>query len=385
MHDALNHIDQRYATYGLKTDVVSDAKPDAAVAQAAHDVLISLFVSQTTSADSLLAASLSAISDGLSKEQRYWLGKDVARAILHKRSNDGVALAQYAFPSGTLAGQYRATPPYDKAPYYNFISMPAWGKVDPFSETVIAQFRVAAPYLVNSPQYTKDYNEVKQLGCKDCKARTEEQTEIGLFWMENIPTSFNRIARSLITEKKLNGWEAARLFALMHMALADASISAFDNKFLYTFWRPVTAITMGETDGNPDTKGDASWNTMAAPTPPVPDYPSNHAMDAGAAAEILKSFFLTDEVNFTANSTSLPGVTRSYTNFSTAAREVSLSRIYVGFHFRHAVEVGEEQGRNVGKYVFDHCLQKKVTRPPYGQEEPTIPGFIIGYLMVADQ
>ncbi|MDB5086216.1 MAG: hypothetical protein JWR09_210 [Mucilaginibacter sp.] len=359
MHDALNNIVQKYDTYALSGAADKDADPDAAVAQAAHDVLVSLLPAQQNTDDSLLTICLAGVTAGSGKEKGIAMGKAAAKAMIDKRANDGAATAQYPFTPGTLPGEYRATPPFDMPPFNGFVSLPGWGKVQPFSLASASQFRAAAPYSINSLEYTTDFNEIKTMGCMGCTARSADQTQIGLFWLDNIPLSWNRIARSLIVEKKLNGWKAARMLALLQMAEADANISAFDGKFFYKFWRPITAIRLGDLDGNPNTTGDAAWNLLAPPTPPAPDYPSNHAIDGGAAAEVLKSYFNTDAVSFSASSNALPGVTRNFNNFSDAAREVSLSRIYVGFHFRNAVMEGEAQGRKVGNYIFEHCLKEK--------------------------
>lgn len=360
MHDALNAIVPKYDTYTSITSSDSEASPDAAVAQAAHDVMLALFPVQQTTTDSLLNSSLADLSTG--REKGIAIGKAAAKAMLDKRANDGTMTAQYPFTPGILPGEYRATPPFDMPPYNGLVVLPGWGKVKTFSVTSADQFRAPAPYAINSDAYTADFNEIKTLGCKGCKgctARSTDQTQIGLFWLDNIPLSWNRIARTLILQKHLNGWKAARLLALLQMAEADANISAFDGKFYYKFWRPITAVRLAETDGNPNTAGDAAWNLLSPPTPPVPDYPSNHALDGGAAAEVLKNFFNTDAMAFSCSSNALPGVTRSFTNFSDAAREVSLSRIYVGFHFRNAVMQGETQGRKVGNYIYLNCLKER--------------------------
>ncbi len=359
MHDALNNIDRKYDTYALNKTAVKDASPDAAVAQAAHDVLAALLPAQQSTDDSLLAVCLNGINAGSGKDNGITLGKAAAKAMIDKRTNDGAATAQYPYTPGTLPGAYRATPPFDMPPFNGFVSLPGWGKVQPFGLSSASQFRVVPPYAINSPEYATDFNEIKTMGCKNCTARSVDQTQIALFWLDNVPLSWNRIARSIIVERKLDGWKAARLLALLQMAQADANISAFDGKFFYNYWRPITAVRLGDSDGNPNTAGDGTWNVLAPPTPPVPDYPSNHAVNGGAAAEVLKSYFKTDEIGFSASSNALPGVTRNFTNFSDAAREVSLSRIYVGFHFRNAVMVGEAQGRKVADYIFEHNLKEK--------------------------
>ena len=153
----------------------------------------------------------------------------------------------------------------------------------------------------------------------------------------------------------LEPWENARLFALLNVAMADGYIGSWDTKYHYLFWRPVTAIRLGDTDGNSLTIGDPTWTPLQL-TYPIPDYDSGHAVEGGVAAEILKRFFGTDHVGFNACSFTLPSgstcadagaIYRPYSSFSQAAEENSLSRIYVGIHFRKAVEEGERHGRRI--------------------------------------
>jgi hypothetical protein len=200
---------------------------------------------------------------------------------------------------------------------------------------------------------------VKSLGCTTCPERTTEQTEIGTFWRINTSGPMNSIARTLAIQEKLNGWEAARLFALTQMAQIDANIASFEGKYYYNYWLPITAVRAGDTDGNEDTQGDVNWNPTVVP-PPTPDYPSTPATAGGASTEVFRQFFGTDNKSFTITSpNSLPGVERSYTSFSQASVENSLSRIYVGSHFRNSVIEGEKQGRKIGKYVFRNNLREK--------------------------
>lgn len=355
MHDALNNIEKRFNTYALDGTLDNSADPDAALAQAAHDMIVALLPLQRSYADSALNVSLAAIPSGTGKDNGIALGKAAGLAMWSKRLNDGAAIAQYPIVQGTLPGAYRSTPPFEAS---GMAALPGWGKVKPFALTTSAQFRPVEPYAVNTTSYTTDYNEIKTLGCASCPARTAEQTQIGLFWLENVPYSWNKITRSLIAQNNLTGWQAAYLLALVHIAEADANIGVFDAKYFYNFWRPITAVRMAETDGNDNTKGDAAWNVLAPPTPPVPDYPSNHAADGGAAAEVLKHYFGKDDISFSATSTFLPGVTRNFTSLSQAASEVSLSRIYVGYHFRNAIVEGESMGRKIGSFVYDNSLLK---------------------------
>lgn len=172
--------------------------------------------------------------------------------------------------------------------------------------------------------------------------------------------AMNSVAREMAVQEKLNGWEAARLFALIHMAGADAIICAFDGPYHYNFWRPVTAITQGEYDGNDDTEGETSWIPLlsARPTPPLPSYPLGYAAVGNAGAEVFKMFFKTDKKSFTVGSYSLPRKQRSYTSFSQLADEMGVSRIYTGHNFRNDKIAGDKMGRAVGKFVFRNNLRE---------------------------
>ena len=162
----------------------------------------------------------------------------------------------------------------------------------------------------------------------------------------------------MIDKYKLDPWKSARLLALLQMAEADANIACLNAKFYYNYWRPITAIRLGDTDGNSNTIGDALWDVLAPPTPPVPDYPSNHSTNGGAGAEILRDYFGSDNISYAQTSSSLPGVTRNLKSFSQSAMENALSRVHVGYHFRNACMKGVEQGTKVGKYVFENFLKE---------------------------
>jgi hypothetical protein len=214
-----------------------------------------------------------------------------------------------------------------------------------------AQFRLGPPYAVTDAKFKTDLNEVKSLG-GDGKttpsARTDDQTQIALFWLESSPLKWSRIARTVATDKELNMWESARLFAILDMALADGYVAMSASKNHYQFWRPVTAIRSG---------GDASWTPFQV-TPPNHDYPSGHSIEGGAGAEVLKQLFGTDQISFQDCGATLPAgstcydrkpALRFYKSFSEAADENAYSRILVGFHFRNATAEGTAYGRKIGE------------------------------------
>jgi membrane-associated phospholipid phosphatase len=219
---------------------------------------------------------------------------------------------------------------------------------------------------LSSETYTADYKEVKALGAAVGSSRTAEQDQIALFWAdgagtETPPGHWNSIAQNVAAARGNTMEQNARLFALLNIAMADAAICAWDTKHFYNFWRPVTAIRNGDTDGNAATIRDPNWSSFLA-TPPFPDYPSGHSTFSGAASRVLAHFYGTDDIAFTTGSDFLPGVTRSFTSFSAAASEAAISRLYGGIHFRSANEDGLAAGVAIGEWTFTRFLQPKGNR-----------------------
>lgn len=373
MHDALNNVVPKYETYALdnlevnpsgitKKNIHSIA--DAAVSQAARDMIAQQFPPATPAADALLAAVLSQIEASDLKDRGISIGREAALALQQKRSGD-FPLIFTSYAGSEEPGQYRSdffpwrdassNPPFNPA---NAVFAQNLGSLTPFGIESGDQFRDEAPYPLNSEEYLKDYNEVKAVGCAECPERTEEQSLLGAFWIENNSSSMNRLSRALIAQRKLDGWEAARLVALVQMSIIDAYIASFEGKWYYKFWRPVTAIRQGDFDGNDATIGDANWST-GFPTPPTPEFPSTHAYSGGAATSVFKAFFKSDHLDLMlTNPYTLPGIERHISSFSQISRENALSRIYIGYHFRRAIEVGERQGHELGEYVFENNLRE---------------------------
>lgn len=374
IHDALNAIDRRSRPYTFDSQAPSDTSADAAVAAAAHDVLVALInqnpsifppacmAAGLASVEADYRVALGAIPDGSAKTQGIGVGQAAAAAVLALRANDGsdTLLIDTGYPQGTQPGQWRFTPGFP------FAFAPGWADVTPFVLKDADQYSPGPPYKLTSKKYAEDVNEVQRLGIKTGSTRTPEQTQIGFFWIESSPLMWNRIARAVSASEGLDLWENARLFGLLNMAMADGYIATFDTKFPYNFWRPVTAIQLADTDGNPDTTADPAWEPLA-PTPPVPDYDSGHSVEGGVAAQVLKRFFKDDDISFTACSLSLPvpeercggasEVRRSFTSFTQAAEENGVSRIYNGFHFRDAVRTGIKHGRKIADRAVNHFLK----------------------------
>ena len=294
------------------------------------------------------AAALAAIPDGPAKAAGIAVGQQCAAETLNRRANDGLADADFPVyvPSGE-PGDYDFTPPF------NFALYPGWGRLTPWAID-LADHPVRGPDPLNSIQYALDFNYLKAVGSLNSPWRTAEQTEIARFWGEGSPAGWNRIANTAIRQAQLNPWKTARVLALVNFAVADSFIFSFNAKYNLTTWRPSTAIQRADEDGNPLTEQDADWrplfSTPPLVSPPIPEYPSNHAVCGAAAAEVLAHYF-GDHIRFSTTSTSLPGVTRSFRGFSDAAVENGLSRAYAGIHFLRAIGDGYSQGRGIGRKV----------------------------------
>jgi hypothetical protein len=373
MHDALNAVERRHAPYAFDGRAAAGASPQAAVAAAARDVLVGTLsvpgfgtperqAAGVTAADAAYAAALAAIPDGSAKIDGIAAGQAAAAAILARRKTDG-ATAVVPYTPGSVPGAWQPTPnpvpPDPDAGGAGLIPafLPGWGQVTPFALETGAQFRPAGPPALTSEEYARDYNEVQSLGEKSGAARSEDQSAIARFWYENSSDSWNRIARAAAAPANLDAWETARLLALVNVAMADGYIAGFDGKYAYSFWRPVTAIRAGDTDGNETTPGDPNWQSFLN-TPPSPDYPSTHSVLGAAAAEVLTRFFGNDQITFTTTSGApFPGITRSHASFSQAAQENADSRVYAGIHFRAACREGLKLGTSIGALTFEQLLK----------------------------
>ena len=349
IYDAVNGIDRTHEPYLVQSSAPSSASREAAASAAAHQALVNLFPAAASSFDALHAAILAAIPDGPQKTAGIVWGEFVANQILAARANDG-SDALVPPPDGSGPGVWVPTPPAF-SPYL----LPQWGFVVPFGMSSSSQFRPPGPPSLDSDQYAADYNEVKELGAALGSTRTADQTQIALFWAdgagtETPPGHWNSIAQIIAAGQGNTLEENARLFALLNIAMADAAICAWDAKYAFHFWRPVTAINFAEPELN--------WASFIV-TPPFPDYVSGHSTFSGAAATVLALFYGTEDLPFTTGSDFLPGVTRSFSTCLDAAEEAAVSRLYGGIHFRSANEDGLQAGISIGEWTDTHYLQLK--------------------------
>jgi hypothetical protein len=349
IYDAVNAIDGGYQPYLESPPARPWYSMDAAVATAAHDVLVHLLPDQKAALDDLYRASLDAVADGDAKEGGIETGEEAAEEMIEERADDG-RFGPFRFTEGSDPGEWRTEPPL-------FASDPfAWvAEVDPFLIDNPSQFRTSGPNPLTSEAYAADFAEVKALGSLSSKERTEEQTDVALFWADHAGALWSRIFRALASDRGLGTADNARFFAMLYLTGADAAIACWNDKAHWSSWRPITAIHHAGSDGNPDTTRDGTWAPLI-PTPPFPEHPSGHSCGSASFVRTLRDFFGTNRLTFEATST-VSGTTRTFHHATTAIKEVLDARVYSGIHFRTADLQGARLGRQVARWRERYYFQ----------------------------
>ena len=357
--DAYNGIERRYAPIFVDEKAPSGASRRAAVIAAAHTALVGLFPTRKAALDASYAASLAALSDdgedgGQSRERGIEWGRQVAEAVLAWRATDGFAEPYPPFTGGDAVGQWRPTPPA-------FSSMSAQGLA--FTEMFIlasnTQFRPEPPRALGSPAYTDDFNSVKALGRRTGSTRTADQTALAAFWEFNASVHWNQAANQLARANHVTMSDNNRLLAVLNTAMADTAFTTWSAKRHYgalpteVTWRPVTAIPLADTDGNPDTIPDLDWLPLVN-TPAHPEYPAGHPSQNGAAATVLLSYF-DDAQTFTLTATNLPS--RTYTSITEARQDGNDARVWGGMHYPSTVAISDAEGEAIADYVNENSMQ----------------------------
>jgi membrane-associated phospholipid phosphatase len=359
MFDAVNSIVRSHQPFRWDVPAPAGASAEAAALGAAHEVSVNLCVGQRGRFDTLLNRWLENLPSGAKRDDGLALGRAIGRKMIEWRAADGASTTTPYIPRFE-PGQWLRTAPHFRPP-----EMPHWADLMPFAMTNRAQFRPPGPPALSSARYAADFNQVKSLGAVNSATRTAEQTEIARFWSDfsytvTPPGHWNEIAREIAKQRNDSLVENARLFALLNVGLADAAIVAWDAKFHFNSWRPVTAIQEADRDNNPNTAADPGWEPLLS-TPPFPEYISGHSAFSGVAAEILTQFTGSDATSFTVTSDTLPGVIRSFHSFAGAAEEIGMSRIYGGIHFLSADLDGRAAGRALGRDIASRLF--KATKP----------------------
>jgi len=337
MFEAVNAIDRRYAPYKLKLTADKNVSGEAAAAAAAYDVLLTLHPDKKADLDATLAASLAGIAENEAKAKGIELGKQAAAGIIALRANDGSSTPEDYRPA-TAAGVYIPT----TIPIESTAS-----KITPFVMASASQFRAAPPPALTSETWTRDLNEIREIGSLASAKRSAEQTTIARFWFFTGPRTYNAIVRQIASNRTMDLVDCARLYALTSIASADAFIAVFDAKYAHNLWRPVTAIRNADLTSNPATPREASWQPLGV-TPMHPEYPCAHCIVSSAIATVLQHVVGNEVGEIALVSPTAPGVTRKWTRLQDYSDEVSSARIYAGFHYRFSTEAGKEMGKKIG-------------------------------------
>jgi hypothetical protein len=341
IYNALAAITGRYQQYGglAQAAAGADASQQAAAGAAAYGVLKGMFPNRSAQYQAAYDSFLASIPDDAAKSEGVAVGTAAASAMLALRGDDGRSVALAPYVPGTQPGRFRGLNPIGRNMQF----------IKPFALTSASQFRTASPPALDSAPYAIDFNETGLLGAAVGSARTSAQLEIARFYTEAPPRYWQRnLRRFAMSDASLV--DQARLMAMLFTVEADAGIACFESKYHYEYWRPQSAIPLADTDGNPATAPDATW-TPVVPTPNHPEYPAAHGCITAAMAETLKTYYRTDQVEFTLDST-VTGTTRSFKTTQAMVDEVCDARVYGGMHFRNSTLRGAELGTSVAQWVL---------------------------------
>lgn len=351
VYDSVMAIEGGYEPFAVDVDAPDGASAQAAVAAAAHRVLAHYLPAQAaTIIDPAYVTSLATIPDGQAKTDGVAVGESVAQLLIAQRSGDGFrAPVTYTPPNPPIPGVWIPTGPTPIGPYL--------GLMRPFSLDSADQFRPGGPPALSSKKWAEEYNEVKEIGSSTSTTRTPEQTLAARFWAEPPVQQARGSLRKLVLDRQLDISDAARFMAMVSVTYADALIACFEAKYHYAFWRPITAIRAGHTDGNEATGGDPTWSTLLAGTPNHPEYPSAHSCITPAGGLVIARFLGTPEIDFTVPSLTGLG-DRYYARANDLEYDVGNARIWGGIHFRSAIVDGVEIGKKTAHHVLAHHFKR---------------------------
>lgn len=341
MYDAVVAIEGEYRPFGVRVKVDQPSLPDAAVAAAAYHILRQRVPASEPALTADYLAYVSALPAALPKEQGLDVGTKVAMQWLALRTNDrfDVNVSYQPPPAGPGVWEpTAAAPPVD-------VKM---AQVRPYVMRSPERFRPSGPRGLTSRAYARAFDEVYDVGRIDSVSRTPEQLDAARFWAEHTAVQWNRNLRRLAAAAQLDRVNTARMLAMTHVASANAVVGCFDAKYRFLFWRPVHAIQRADTDDNPRTAPDVTWNALLNVN--HPEYPSAHGCWTQAVTDTLTYFFGTDEAVFALDST-VTGSFRQYGRFSEVAEEIQDARVWAGLHFRFSAEDGATIGREVARLV----------------------------------
>ena len=370
VYNAVIAIQGGYESYGAPLAAGPTASPDAAVVEAAYRTLRFYFPGQGASLDGFYAEALALIPNGTDKDAGKAIGLAAAEAIIQLRAHDGrqtpIAVTSTFETKQPGPGVWRLTPPF-AAPQTPWV-----GAVQPFVLNAPGQFHPHPPPPLTSQQWVSQFNEIKLYGIAIGSARTADETDIARFWTANVIRQYNLLGREISANRSLA--DTARLLAMINVVGADAQIEVMHWKYVFLFWRPVTAIdplavtadgfgrVPGYDDGNARTGEETGWRPLIT-TPNHPEYPAAHGSITSAVAEVLTEFLGTDRIDVDIHGFNASGPTGNLTavrHFDTAAElreEIVDARLFAGVHYRGSSEAGVDLGRQVAHYDLNHAFR----------------------------
>jgi hypothetical protein len=349
--DAVVGINGRYQSYLLHHRAPAGSSAQAAAVAAAHEVLLTYSQYAQAALDAAYATSLARIPDGKSKTHGIAFGIEAAHTLINSRIHDG-RNAPVLFTQPPAPGVWRPTPPA-----LTLMLDPWLGGVRPLLVRSATQFAPPPPPSLTSRRYTRDLDEVKAFGSETSTVRTPDQTSTAMFFSGSAIIQYNASLRDQMAVRHLNLTDAARMFAAIDMTSADALITVWRAKLFYGFWRPITAINLADTDGNPATIADPNWEPLVA-TPAYPEYPSGYNVLTAAFTGGLDHLFKTDRLNITLISSAVPDV-RHYDSGRAVRADVVNARVWLGFHFRTSDITSRNLGLRLADWTLSHYFQPR--------------------------
>ena len=347
VYNAVVGVEGRYTPYRFHAHAPRGTSAQAAAVAAAHQILVTYVPAARAALDAAYAASLAQLPGGTAKTSGVAFGTRAADSLIRLRAGDG-RNAPIVFTRPPAPGIWRPTPPALLP-----MSAPWLGFVTPLLVRSATQFAPPAPPALTSARYARDLTEVQALGSSTSAGRTAAQTSTALFFSGNPLVQYNAALRDQVTARHLDIVDAARMFAAIDMSVADAEISVWRAKYVYGLWRPITAIDLADTDGNPATSADTTWAPMIT-TPPYPEYPSGYNAFNSTVAHGLENLFQTRHLQLTLTSTAVPGVQRHYDCGGPLLQDVVDARVWEGIHFRTADIAARDMGERLAAWTLDH-------------------------------
>lgn len=388
MFEALNAVVGGYKSYIDQPPAPPGTSVEVAICKAVHDTLISLFPSHCPRLDILSNDLMIQCPDGPGKIRGFEVGTAIAKTILAMRANDGSDHPEPVVGVDYIANNIPGEWTMDPISQVPKAVGARWSEVSPFVIPAANTYRCPPPPGLDTDEYIMAYDEVKALGGDGITTpttRSQEQTEIGYYWAYDgtpslcaPPRLYNQIVMQLANEQGLDTIQMCRLLALVNVAMADTALAAWESKYYYKFWRPITAIRNGSTDGNPNTVQYTDWTPLGAPlsngngpnfTPPFPSYPSGHSSFQPAVAQILRHILGTDDILFTFVSDEYNGSTKdsqgnvrplrpkTFSSLTQTENENGDSRVYLGIHFKFDKTAGITLGHAVADDVIAHLYE----------------------------